>query len=163
MHKDITVARIAIDETGYISKVTGVLDVRHLPPGVKSALNKMLTMDYIISNEDRHFHNFGLMRDPDTLAWLGLAPIYDSGTSLWHNTQRVGSPAECKPFRKTHIEQIALVNDFTWYDSKLTAGLENEIDMILSQPAEIDEKRREAIASAVMERCGHIEKSAKNN
>jgi hypothetical protein len=132
-------------------------------PDVKSALNKMLTVDYIISNEDRHFHNFGLIRDPDTLEWLGLAPIYDSGTSLWHNTLRVGSPVECKPFRKNHIEQIALVDDFTWFDTKPTAGLDNEIINILFQSTEIDEKRREAIATAMMVRCEHIEKLAEKN
>ena len=129
-------------------------------PNVDDALCKLLTVDYIIANEDRHWNNFGLVRNVDTLEWLGLAPIYDSGTSLWYNTQRVGSTVECKPFRKNHAEQIKLVNDFSWFDSNQLAGLGEEIINVLSESEDVDEKRRTAIASAVTERCGQIEKLA---
>ena len=37
--------------------------------------NKMLKVDYIIANEDRHYNNFGFIRNADTLEWLGLAPV----------------------------------------------------------------------------------------
>ncbi len=47
----------------------------------------MLTLDYIIANGDRHYNNFGFIRNAETLEWQGLAPIFDSGASLWHNTQ----------------------------------------------------------------------------
>lgn len=42
----------------------------------------MIVLDYIIANEDRHLNNFGAIRDANTLAWIGMAPIYDSGASL---------------------------------------------------------------------------------
>jgi hypothetical protein len=125
-------------------------------PDIKDALNKLLTVDYIISNEDRHWNNFGLIRNAQTLEWLGFAPVYDSGTSLWYNTQRVGSPVDCKPFRKKHAEQIKLVNDFSWFDAGLLSDLDEEIMEILSQSDDVDEKRRTAIISAVMERCKFI-------
>lgn len=32
-------------------------------------------------NKDRHFNNFGVLRNTETLEWLGMAPIYDSGSS----------------------------------------------------------------------------------
>lgn len=44
-------------------------------------LDRMLVLDYIIANEDRHFNNFGALRNAETLEWLGMAPIYDSGSS----------------------------------------------------------------------------------
>ena len=40
-------------------------------PNVARALDQMLVLDYLIANEDRHFNNFGLLRNPDTLEWLG--------------------------------------------------------------------------------------------
>ena len=46
----------------------------------------MLATDYILANTDRHLGNFGFLRDSETLEWKGLAPIYDSGTSLWQMT-----------------------------------------------------------------------------
>jgi hypothetical protein len=75
---------------------------------MKGALDRMLAVDYIICNEDRHWNNFGLVRYADTLEWLGFAPVYDSGTSLWYD-KRVGAKVQCKPFRKDHAEQIKLV------------------------------------------------------
>jgi len=122
-------------------------------PGVKDALGRMLTVDYIIANEDRHWNNFGLVRNADTLKWLGFAPVYDSGTSLWYNTPHVGMDDGCKPFRKSHVEQIKLVEDLSWFDLRAFDGLDNEIMEILRSSDRVDENRRNRIASVVMERC----------
>ena len=51
-------------------------------PDARGALGRMLTVDYIIANIDRHWNNFGFIRNADTTKFLGLAPVYDSGTSL---------------------------------------------------------------------------------
>lgn len=126
-------------------------------PGVRDALDKMLVLDYIIANEDRHYNNFGFVRNVNTLEWQGFAPIYDSGTSLWYNTQRVGSRIECKPFRKNHAEQIKLVTDFTWFDRSALDGLGDEIQEILSASEDVDKTRSRSIAKSVMERAGQIE------
>ena len=127
-------------------------------PDVKDALDRMLTVDYIIANEDRHWNNFGLVRNANTLLYLGLAPIYDSGTSLWYNTQRVGSRIESKPFRKDHAEQIKLVDDLNWFDVDTLKGLEDEIQGIFSVSEEVDTARRAAIAKAVTDRAGQVER-----
>ena len=50
---------------------------------VKTFLNEMLTLDYLIENIDRHFGNFGLIRNVQTLQ-VKPAPIFDCGTSLWN-------------------------------------------------------------------------------
>lgn len=126
-------------------------------PGARDAVGKMLTVDYIIANEDRHWNNFGAIRNAGTLEWLGLAPVFDSGTSLWYNTQRVGSRVECKPFKKTHEEQIHLVDDFGWFDTAALNGVDKEIEGILSSSPEIGEERRSAIAKAVSQRALQVE------
>lgn len=51
-------------------------------PGTVEFLDRMIVLDYIIANEDRHYNNFGALRNAETLEWLGFAPIYDSGSSL---------------------------------------------------------------------------------
>ena len=45
-------------------------------------LASMLVFDAIILNEDRHFGNFGLMRDNRTGEIISPAPIFDNGISL---------------------------------------------------------------------------------
>lgn len=84
------------------------------------ALDRMLVLDYIIANEDRHLNNFGLLRDPETLEWIGMAPIYDSGSALGYDKNpskiRVDQDVVCKPFKKHHQQQLQLVSSFDWID-----------------------------------------------
>ena len=44
----------------------------------------MLVFDAVIYNEDRHFGNFGLLRDNHTGQFVGTAPIFDNGLSLFN-------------------------------------------------------------------------------
>ncbi len=87
---------------------------------VAMALDRMLVLDYLIANEDRHLNNFGLIRNAETLEWLGFAPIFDSGSSLGFDKSdiqiKVGKDVTCKPFKKSHEEQLKLVTDFSWID-----------------------------------------------
>ncbi|MGN0099198.1 MAG: excisionase [Candidatus Methanomethylophilaceae archaeon] len=52
---------------------------------VTESVDDMLIVDYLICNYDRHYNNFGIIRDPETLEWMGPAPIFDSGASLGCN------------------------------------------------------------------------------
>jgi hypothetical protein len=95
-------------------KVNGIPD----PAG---ALDKMLALDYLINNEDRHWGNFGFVRDANTLEWIKFAPLFDSGTSLWCSEPlpTIGQTMFSAPFRGSHEEQIALVGDLDWLDTRL--------------------------------------------
>ena len=130
--------------------------------GVQAALNKMLALDYIISNEDRHYNNFGFVRNAETLEWLGFAPIFDSGTSLWYNTRFVGRATDSKPFRKSHDEQIKLVDDWSWYNADALKNIGEEILDILPESEAVDTDRRNALAKAVTARCEKLELLAGN-
>ena len=44
----------------------------------------MLVFDAVIYNEDRHFGNFGVLRDNHTGRILAPAPLFDNGNSLFH-------------------------------------------------------------------------------
>ena len=123
----------------------------------QKSLDKMLTLDYIISNEDRHYNNFGAVRNAETLEWFEMAPIYDSGTSLWHTTPMVGSLTDCRPFKKNHAEQIKLVKDLSWFDYEMLNGVGDEIIEILAKSKKIDEYRSKALAEAVLARAAKIQ------
>ena len=132
-------------------------------PDVTAALDRMLVLDYLIANEDRHMNNFGPLRNSDTLEWIGFAPIFDSGTSLGYNTdaaQLSSYDAVCKPFKKTHGEQLRLVSDFSWIDFAKLDGIEDEIRELLSDervPEWIDEKRKNAIIAGITNRIHQLQ------
>ena len=50
--------------------------------GFQTDLSNLLLFDAITANQDRHFGNFGLLRDNNTGKYIGLAPIFDNGESL---------------------------------------------------------------------------------
>lgn len=52
-------------------------------------LEYQILTDFIISNNDRHLNNFGIIRDSSTLNWLCPAPIFDSGNSLFYKSTYV--------------------------------------------------------------------------
>ena len=59
--------------------VSGGLDESY----VRRSLDYMILMDYVVTNADRHWQNFGVLRDPETLRYLSLAPLYDHGNSMF--------------------------------------------------------------------------------
>ena len=129
--------------------------------GIRHAVDQMIVLDYLIANEDRHQNNFGLIRDANTLEWLGAAPIFDSGSSLGYDKLPgqilSGQGVECKPFKKTHVEQLKLVSDFSWIDFDRLAGLEQELRAVLDQAGEyMDETRKGAILSAYASRLQRL-------
>jgi hypothetical protein len=50
-----------------------------------SKLKDMFAFDCIITNIDRHFGNFGVLRENKTGEVKGIAPIFDNGLSLYSN------------------------------------------------------------------------------
>ncbi len=136
-------------------------------PDVISALDQMIVLDYIIANEDRHLNNFGVLRNAETLEWIGMAPIFDSGSSLGYDklAAQIRNEREvvCKPFKKQHADQLKLVSSFAWIDFKKLADTGEMIREVLSteQTKELlDENRIAAIADSTMKRIGNLQKLA---
>ncbi|MCL2088660.1 MAG: excisionase [Oscillospiraceae bacterium] len=127
-------------------------------PNAQEDFDKMLTLDYLIANKDRHMSNFGAVRNAQTLEWTGLAPVYDSGTSLWHNKLDIDpKTAPCsKPFLGTHEEQIKSVKDFSWFDPSLLSGIRDDFYNILSLSPHINEQRIHSIWNAFKTRVDMI-------
>ena len=57
---------------------------RQLGPEAYEQVRSMLVFDTVIYNEDRHFGNFGVLRDNHTGKVTGAAPVFDNGMSLFN-------------------------------------------------------------------------------
>lgn len=132
-------------------------------PDVRSFLDRMIVLDYLIANEDRHLNNFGAIRDAKTLAWFGMAPIFDSGSSLGYERLpaqiRSGRGVPCKPFKNDHEAQLKLVRDFSWIRfDRLQDVHEMIVDVLSTEEAAdyMDASRIEAIAESVDRRIQHL-------
>ena len=51
--------------------------------GSEDAFRRMCVLDALIYNPDRHYGNFGVLFDTDTMQPLGMAPVFDNNLSLF--------------------------------------------------------------------------------
>ena len=126
-------------------------------------LDRMIVLDFIIANEDRHFNNFGMLREAETLKWIGFAPIYDSGSSLGYDKTPMQIRSEkdivCKPFKNHHAEQLKLVSDFSWIDFDRLKDVNRLIESVLTAEGTedyVDEIRIRAIKGSVKQRIEYL-------
>jgi hypothetical protein len=133
-------------------------------PVTREELEKMIVFDYIIANEDRHFGNFGFIRDSNTLEFKGFAPIFDNGTSLWYNTEFIGRDVICSSFAGTHDKQIELVESFKWFNGDALNEIRETIHEIFGKSRRTEgvtaltKERAEKVTDAVKQKIDIIER-----
>lgn len=86
---------------------------RNLGEEYYEQLCSMLVFDAVIYNEDRHFGNFGILRDNKTGQIISPAPIFDNGLSLFSAAmpdefENIGEYAATRmpPYRNVTFEAI---------------------------------------------------------
>ena len=130
--------------------------------GAEKFLNSLLAIDYLVLNTDRHRNNFGVIRDVNTLEFIGFAPIYDTGTSLWHDvhTSRIipNKDLACKPFYDTWQKQLPLISSFDSIDISKLNDFEDELRDILSQYDLINKERNEVLIKGISERIQKLQR-----
>lgn len=100
---------------------------------------KTIVCDFLTANTDRHDMNIGALRNVDTLRFERMAPLFDNGRCFFFDAQRqddFGSGAyfhTSHPFSEYPSAQLALVNDYAWFDEERLAGFEQETEEILGK------------------------------
>lgn len=85
---------------------------------IRKFMDYQILTDFIITNTDRHFNNFGLIRDSKSLKFLGPAPIFDSGNSMFYNTSSIKVDygllnIQVTSFREHEVKLLELVQNST--------------------------------------------------
>lgn len=136
-------------------------------PGMQEYVDYLLVFDYLLANTDRHFGNFGAIRNVNTLEWIGPAPVFDSGTSLWHDkltkTIVTSGQLDMKPFYTDASRQMELITDFSWIPFENLVDLKDDISEVFTQSNLMDEERIETIAKAVGNRVEELQEMAQEH
>lgn len=132
---------------------------------VASEIDYIIMTDYIMSQTDRHFNNIGFLRNPDTLQYYGLAPIYDSGNSMYfdsispkneHDLEYLGT----KGFSGNLEHSLRYVTDFSAVDlSKLPSVL--DLYDLYSKDGKEDKEHIKGVCYAYerrIERCKNLQR-----
>ena len=136
---------------------------------IKRGICTMLTVDFIIANTDRHYNNFGFLRNPDTLEWIGLAPVYDSGTAMFHDTMiydlknpyfQDSRNIKAKPFasnQKEQMNKIPCKEYCTNLNLKKLEGIPDFFKELLSENPYIENERAELLRNILFARIKETE------
>ena len=129
---------------------------------IERNIGQMLVVDYIIGNTDRHFNNFGFLRNTKTLSYEGFAPVYDSGNSLYNNNSEnnisIYKDISSKPFKSYHSEQIKeLLDIIDYFDKHKLSNISDIINDTLKENNLISEKRRNIIIHCTKRRVENLE------
>ena len=126
---------------------------------VCGATDDWLVVDYLMRNTDRHYSNFGLIRDIETFA-VRPAPIYDTGASLWSGELDVdGRDWFAKPFctatgKPSALRQLRLVEDWSRFDLDALSDWPDEVAHELSRMRMFAPERLDAIRDQLVKRIG---------
>ena len=90
-----------------------------LIPNLKIDIDRMIVMDFLINNIDRHLRNFSIINENGN--GVKFAPLYDHGLSLYADIQDYELEQddketwemidECKPFAESHYKQLDLIGE----------------------------------------------------
>ena len=115
-------------------------------------MDYMTATDFIISNQDRHLNNFGILRDADSLQAISMAPIFDTGNSMFYRDQKT------KPMSRQEILELP-ISSFHKTEEKMIGHIQDRnivnLDKLLTkeqvysyyQKANIPEDRAKLIAA----------------
>jgi hypothetical protein len=91
---------------------------------LRSFLEYQILTDFILTNTDRHLNNFGVLRNAKTLEFVSMAPIFDSGNSMFWQNPRLPerddlTKIEVNSFRGKEIQLLEYVRDKNCVDLQL--------------------------------------------
>lgn len=126
---------------------------------IEDALGKMIVCDDIMANTDRHWRNFGLIRNVETLEYR-VAPLFDTGSSLWcriptRELSWAPFAFDTRPFFEDADRQLRLVDDASWLDLDKLAGFpEWAADLLDENPSLYG--RTDFVFEGIQSRIDHL-------
>lgn len=121
---------------------------------VRKQLEYTILTDFILTNTDRHFNNFGFLYDPVKHKIIGMAPIFDTGNILFYDKEFI--PAKdnlleinAASFSNKEVRMLKYVENREMFHLDKLQGFSDEVKEMLVKHTKMPEKRAEAIARTV--------------
>lgn len=132
---------------------------------IVGATDDFLLLDYLLRNTDRHYNNFGLIRDVETLA-VSPAPIFDTGESLFNGMDLEmmdNDDYPAKPFwlddagEKPNARwQLSLIEDWDRWDLTVLDAVPDIVRDQLSTNSRLPERIVGRVAELVCQRADEV-------
>lgn len=128
---------------------------------VRAFLEYMILTDFILTNTDRHLNNFGFIYDPREHRLSGMAPLFDTGNSLFydydvipHGRNLLDIPVNS--FSKREADQLHYVKSDAGVKLERLAHFPEEAEALLKEYTDMTEKRAAETARTIEEKIEYL-------
>lgn len=128
---------------------------------VRAFLEYMILTDFILTNTDRHLNNFGFIYDPRQHRLSGMAPLFDTGNSLFydydvipHGRNLLDIPVNS--FSKREADQLHYVKSDAGVKLERLVHFPEEAEALLKEYTDMTEKRAAETARTIEEKIEYL-------
>ena len=132
---------------------------------VREYLEFEILIDFIFSNRDRHLTNISVLRDSDSLRFISMAPIYDSGKSMLVGrdivpvTDKYVLSQDSQGFKERELDLLKYVQNRKLVDVNLLPS-EDYIEEMYREDSQISEERIKFVKEMYLRKIDMYEKFA---
>lgn len=130
---------------------------------VRQHLATMVICDVLLANTDRHWRNFGIIRNVDTLG-LRLAPIFDTGNCLWYSASDrdvergvYKAASQASPANRLKQFSLSCLDPFPRLEPKLLEGFAEQACETISMSSHMKKPGRlKFVYSGIIKNINHV-------
>ena len=128
---------------------------------IRRQLEYTILTDFILTNTDRHFNNFGFLYEPVQHKLIGMAPIFDTGNSLFYNKEFIPSgrgllDIQVTSFLQKEVELLRFITDKQQIDLDKLCGFDAEVEELLKTYTNMPIERAVRIAETVNHKIEYL-------
>ena len=128
---------------------------------VRAFLEYMILTDFILTNTDRHLNNFGFLYDPQQHRLSGMAPLFDTGNSLFYDYDVIPHGGNLldipvNSFSKREADQLHYVKSDAGVKLERLAHFPEEAEALLKEYTDMTEKRAAETARTIEEKIEYL-------
>lgn len=127
---------------------------------IRGFMDYQIMTDFIVTNTDRHFNNFGVIRSSETRQFIRPAPIFDTGNSLFYKSGYVPIDKglldiEVTSFRTKEVQMLKYVRNRNLVDISKLPTIE-ELGSLLSKDTTLKGSKVERILQAYSKKIDYF-------
>lgn len=128
---------------------------------VRAFLEYMILTDFILTNTDRHLNNFGFLYDPRKHRLSGMAPLFDTGNSLFYDYDVIPHGGNLldipvNSFSKREVDQLHYVKSDAGVQLERLAHFPEDAEALLKEYTDMTDERAAETARTIEEKIEYL-------
>lgn len=124
---------------------------------VRQHLEYTILTDFLLTNTDRHFNNFGFLYDPAAHNLSSMAPIFDTGNALFYNEEIIPMKnnlldIKVTSFSNKEVNMFRYITEKNLIDLKKLDGFAMEAEELLKRYTKMPPKRARDITQSIQQK-----------